>query len=149
LKRQDAVQDAPVDCDIDLAGELVSASVSPLSKYRIVPAWKGPGRDMRRRDFIKLLGCATASLPFAAHAQQAARSYKIGYLALLPDEDATLVKPFLQRPEDLGYSAGKNLTLDYRSADGRPDRLACHCASVSMPSANTGMPRSYHPMPRN
>jgi putative tryptophan/tyrosine transport system substrate-binding protein len=75
---------------------------------------------MRRRVFIGLLG-ASATWPLVARAE---KSYKLGYLALLPGEDATFAKPFLKRLEDLGYSEGKNLTLEYRSAEGRPERLA-------------------------
>jgi putative ABC transport system substrate-binding protein len=77
---------------------------------------------MRRRDFIGVLGGAVA-LPLTAGAQQPARSYRIAYLALLPGEDTTLAKPFLQRLQELGYDDGKNITLVYRSADGRPVRL--------------------------
>ena len=78
---------------------------------------------MRRREFIAGIGVATA-WPRAAHTQQAEKSYKVGYLALLPGEDANLAKPFSQRLQELGYSAGKNMTLEYRSAEGRPERLA-------------------------
>jgi putative ABC transport system substrate-binding protein len=83
---------------------------------------------MRRREFIGVVGGAALAPsllgPRAARAQQAERSYRIGYLALLPDEDATLAKPFSQRLRELGYSEGRNLKLEYRSAEGRPERLA-------------------------
>jgi putative ABC transport system substrate-binding protein len=82
---------------------------------------------VRRREFIALAGAALApSLlwPRAALAQPVEKSYRIGYLALLPGEDTTLEKPFAQRLQDLGYSEGKNLKLEYRSAEGRPERLA-------------------------
>jgi putative ABC transport system substrate-binding protein len=78
---------------------------------------------MRRREVIKVLGGAAATWPLAAWAQRAARTFRIGYLALLPGEDATLMKPFSQRLQELGYSEGNNLTLEYRSAEGRPERL--------------------------
>jgi putative ABC transport system substrate-binding protein len=78
---------------------------------------------MRRRDFISALSGAVAS-PFAAGAQEPGRRpYRIAYLALLPGEDTTLAKPFLERLRELGYNEGKNITLTYRSADGRPERL--------------------------
>jgi putative ABC transport system substrate-binding protein len=80
------------------------------------------GAHMRRRDFICVLGGAVA-LPLTARAQQQEKSYRIAYLALLPDEDTTLAKPFLARLQELGYNEGKNITLLYRSADGRPERL--------------------------
>src|SRR4051795_7615845 len=77
---------------------------------------------MRRRDFIGLLSSAVA-LPLTAGAQQPGRSYRVAYLALLPGEDTTLAKPFLQRLRELGYNEGKNITLAYRSANGQPERL--------------------------
>jgi putative ABC transport system substrate-binding protein len=77
---------------------------------------------MRRRDFICVLSGAVA-WPLAAGAQQSGRSYRLAYLALLPGEDMTLAKPFLERLQELGYTEGKNITLVYRSADGRPERL--------------------------
>jgi putative ABC transport system substrate-binding protein len=77
---------------------------------------------MRRRDFLGVLSGAVA-LPVTAGAQQPARSYRVAYLALLPGEDTTLARPFLQRLHELGYNEGKNITLAYRSADGRAERL--------------------------
>jgi hypothetical protein len=48
---------------------------------------------MRRREFIAALGGAVV-LPLTVHAQ-AMKSYRLGYLALLPGEDTTLAKPLL------------------------------------------------------
>jgi putative ABC transport system substrate-binding protein len=80
------------------------------------------GPYMRRRDFICVLSGVVA-LPLTARAQQPEKSYRVAYLALLPGEDTTLAKPFLERLQELGYHEGKNITLLYRSADGRPERL--------------------------
>src|SRR5690348_6249191 len=77
---------------------------------------------MKRREFLGVLGGAVA-LPLTAGAQQPVKSHRIAYLALLPGEDTTLAKPFLGRLQELGYSEGKNITLLYRSADGRAERL--------------------------
>jgi putative ABC transport system substrate-binding protein len=79
---------------------------------------------MQRREFILLVGGAAASWPFTAHAQPTARTYRIAYLALLPGEDTTLLTLFSRRLQELGYSEGNNTTLEYRSAEGRPERLA-------------------------
>jgi putative ABC transport system substrate-binding protein len=73
-----------------------------------------------RRQFITLLGGAAAAWPLVARAQQATRSYRIAYLALLGDLDAVIVK---QRLAELGYAEGKNLIFDFRSAEGQPERL--------------------------
>jgi putative ABC transport system substrate-binding protein len=77
---------------------------------------------MRRRDFIGALSGAIV-LPLTAGAQQPGRPYRIAYLALLPGEDTSLAKPFLQGLQELGYDEGKNITFVYRSAEGRPERL--------------------------
>ena len=56
-------------------------------------------------------------------AGQDARSVRIGYLALISGEDSGLMKVFEQRLGELGWHRGKNLVLNYRSADGQPERL--------------------------
>jgi putative tryptophan/tyrosine transport system substrate-binding protein len=89
---------------------------------------------MKRREFITLLGGAAASAPLMAQAQPAAKLYRISYLALLPGEDTTLGKPLSQRLQELGYSEGKNMTFEYRSAEGRPERL--NQLAVDLVSAN-------------
>jgi len=75
---------------------------------------------MRRREFITLLGGAAAAGPLVAHAQQSARPYRVAYLALLPGQDSLVVK---QRLDELGYTEGKNLIFDFRSADGHSEQL--------------------------
>jgi putative tryptophan/tyrosine transport system substrate-binding protein len=63
-------------------------------------------------------------VPLAADAQPAGKSYRISFLALVPGEDTTLMKALLERLHELGYSEGKNMTFEYRSAEGRPEQLA-------------------------
>jgi hypothetical protein len=78
---------------------------------------------MKRREFIVLLGGATA-WPLAVRARQhEAKYYRIAYLALLPGEDTTLMKPLLERLNELGYVEGKNMIFEYRSAEDHPERL--------------------------
>ena len=60
----------------------------------------------------------------AAEAQQGGKMWRISFLALLPGEDkTTLMQALLDRLHELGYSDGKNMTFEYRSAEGRPERL--------------------------
>jgi len=62
--------------------------------------------------------------PLAAAAQAAGKSYRIGFLALTPGEDTTSMKALVERLDELSYHQGKNLTFEYRSAEGRPERLS-------------------------
>jgi putative ABC transport system substrate-binding protein len=78
---------------------------------------------MRRREFITLLGGA-ATWPLAVRAQQAGRTLRVGMLetvssALKPDDLAA----FQHGLRALGYVEGQNLIIEYRSADGRPERF--------------------------
>ena len=75
---------------------------------------------MKRREFITLLGGAGAAWPLTAHGQQSEKIYRVAYLALVGDRDAMIVK---QRLDELGYSEGRNLVFDFRSAQGHPERL--------------------------
>lgn len=75
---------------------------------------------MRRRDFMAVIGGAAFASPLQLYAQQAANSSRVAYLGLAGDEDAVLVK---QRLDELGYSEGKNLIFDFRTAEGQLERL--------------------------
>ena len=73
---------------------------------------------MRRRDFITLIGGATAAWPLAARAQQSAMR-RVGVLIALPENDPELQKwiaAFRRALEKLGWSEGRNVQLDYRFA---------------------------------
>jgi putative ABC transport system substrate-binding protein len=71
---------------------------------------------MRRRDFLALLGAAAVASPLQLRAQQVKKSYRVAYLALAGNQDALIVK---QRLDELGYSEGRNLIFDFRTAEGR------------------------------
>jgi putative ABC transport system substrate-binding protein len=73
---------------------------------------------MRRRNFIALLGGA-AAWPLAARAQQGgARIPRIGII-----DDAPIWDHLRQGLHDLGYIEGRNIAIEYRSAEGDFDRL--------------------------
>jgi putative tryptophan/tyrosine transport system substrate-binding protein len=93
--------------------------------------------DVRRREFITLLGGA-AAWPLAARAQQRAR--RIGMLETIPPQaNAANFDALRKGLRELGYDEGRNLIIEYRSADGRAERfpaLAAEpvCVSMSMSS---------------
>ena len=80
---------------------------------------------MRRREFITFLGCAAAAVPFSALAQQPGRVRRmpnVGILNYAAADDA-LVTEFRSALSELGHIEGQTLTITYRWADGRFERL--------------------------
>jgi putative tryptophan/tyrosine transport system substrate-binding protein len=77
---------------------------------------------MRRREFMTLVASATA-WPLVAHAQQQAMSV-IGFLSARSAKDSIrIVAAFGKGLEEAGFTEGKNLSTEYRFAEGRLDRL--------------------------
>jgi len=80
---------------------------------------------MDRRRFLASTGAVLLVAPVVVEAQRAGKVYRIGFLGLTPGEDTTSMKPLLERLHELSYSEGRNMTFEYRSAEGRPERLPC------------------------
>ena len=80
---------------------------------------------MRRRDLITLIGGAAAAWPLAARAQQAGKQPTIGLLgAGTPSTWSPWLAAFAQRLHELGWSEGRTIAIEYRWAEGRPERFA-------------------------
>ena len=86
---------------------------------------------MNRRAFISLLGGAAAVWPLAARAQQAGRMRRIGVLLNLAAHDpetGARRAAFLRGLQELGWSEGRNLRIDYRWGVGDSDRHRANAA---------------------
>jgi putative tryptophan/tyrosine transport system substrate-binding protein len=80
--------------------------------------------DLRRRQFISLLGGAVAAWPLAARAQQPAKVPTIGYLgSSTASAQSQWVAAFAQRLHDLGWIEGRTIAIQYRWAEGRTERF--------------------------
>jgi putative tryptophan/tyrosine transport system substrate-binding protein len=78
---------------------------------------------MKRRDFIALVGAAAGAWPFVGHAQQQ-QTTVVGFLSgRLPAEAGATVEAFREGLKDAGYVDGKNVSIEYRWAEGQYDRL--------------------------
>jgi putative ABC transport system substrate-binding protein len=88
---------------------------------------------MKRRDFITLLGGAAAAWPMAARAQQPERMRRIGALMNLTADDpeaSARVTALAQGLQQLGWTVGRNLQIDYRWGAGDADRYRRYAAEL-------------------
>ena len=94
-------------------------------------------RSMRRR-WLFALGAAALASPFAAFAQQSGKSPRVGFLYYGSRQsaiEAGRYPAFVEGMRDLGYVEGKNLLIESRYAEGKPERasaLATELASLKV-----------------
>jgi putative tryptophan/tyrosine transport system substrate-binding protein len=87
---------------------------------------------MRRREFISLLGGAAAACPLAARAQQP-RMRRIGVLTPFPADDAeghARLTAFAQALQQLGWTVGQNVHIDYRWGPGNAEAMRRYASEL-------------------
>src|SRR5215469_6145463 len=90
-----------------------------------MPLSRTLGEAMQRREFIAALGSA-AAFPFAARAQQPDRIRRIGVLSGAAEDDQdnkARIAIFVKELQQLGWSDGRNLRIDYRFAAGNSENF--------------------------
>jgi putative tryptophan/tyrosine transport system substrate-binding protein len=81
--------------------------------------------QLKRREFITLLGGAAAAWPLAARAQQPGKVPTIGFLgATTPSAQAHWNAAFVERLRELGWIEGRTIAIEVRWAEGRRERFA-------------------------
>jgi putative ABC transport system substrate-binding protein len=67
---------------------------------------------------------------YFAEAQQSTRIPRIGYLQISTSPNPARIEAFRQGLRELGYVEGKNIIIEYRSSEGKPDRLPALAAEL-------------------
>ena len=79
-----------------------------------------------RRKLVIALGAGALAVPLTPYAQQQDKVWRVGFLAQghidFVDSDR-FYGPFTQGMRELGYVEGKNLVIEWRSAEGKTERL--------------------------
>src|SRR5262245_45269765 len=90
--------------------------------------------QLKRREFITLLGGAAVAWPLAARAQQPERMRRIGALLYPAADDPTAeasIAAFRQGLQRLGWSEGRNISIDLRWGGGDLERVRRYAAAGS------------------
>jgi putative ABC transport system substrate-binding protein len=93
--------------------------------------------DMRRREFVTLLGGIAAAWPLAARAQQPDRMRRIGVLMNLAADDRegqARLTAFVQGLQQLGWTVGRNLQIDTRWAAADADLFRRYASELVAPA---------------
>jgi putative ABC transport system substrate-binding protein len=88
---------------------------------------------MRRREFITLLSGVAATWPLAADAQPSSAVRTVGFLTSLTTADAAapVTMAFVRGLNESGFTEGRNVTIEYRYAEGHYDRLPALAADLA------------------
>ena len=94
---------------------LLATAVKPISDLRLL---------------ISVLCAVLFALCVPASAQQPAKIPRIGLLYASASGNAHRVEAFRQGLHELGYVEGKNIIIEYRYTDGKPDRFSAHAVEL-------------------
>src|SRR4051794_5340901 len=94
-----------------------------------MPAPEPKVATMRRREILGAFGSIAVGWPLAARAQQGGKPPVIGFLgAATPLAWSPYTAAFVTRLRELGWVEGRTVEIDYRWAEGRPERYAAIAA---------------------
>jgi len=85
---------------------------------------------VKRREFMTLLGGAAATWPLVAHAQQATSPKRVGFLLVGLSPESKEVQVFRREMRKAGYIEGRNLIMEWRSANGDYDQVPALIADL-------------------
>ncbi len=99
----------------------------------------------QRRRIVLALGGAIASR--AVQAQQSGRGYRLGWLDATATRGESYQIEFVQRLRELGFDEGRNLTVEFRTTAGQPERVASlaaelarrNCDAILVPAPEPGL----------
>src|SRR5215831_10621245 len=128
---------------------LLRCTAPPGLLYSVPNPWPW-GKPMRRREFIMLLGGAAVAWPLAARAQQTGKVWRIGFPVIVSREAfSRLYAGFQQGMRELGYVEGKDFVSEWRSGEGRYERLpdvAAELVRLKVDIIVTGLAASIRPL---
>ena len=87
---------------------------------------------MKRREFITLVSGA-AAWPLAARAQQPERVRRIGFLSVVAESDPEIqagIRELTQRLQELGWTSGRNVRIDFRFGGADPMRISMQATEL-------------------
>ena len=82
--------------------------------------------------FIGRVARVLLAAPLAAEAQREAKIARLGFLSPNLGTNPHLNEAFRQGLRDLGYVEGRNVVIEYRSADGKPERFPALAAELAI-----------------